>query len=49
MVIREYPEEIKKLMQIYEPFVKYCKLVDPTPEAVDAFEQVKKWSLEQGQ
>lgn len=49
MVIREYPEEIKKLMKIYEPYMVGCHLEDAPPEAVEAFEKVKKWAWEQGQ
>ena len=49
MVIREYPEEIKKLMEIYEPFIVNCKLVNPSPEALEAFEKVKEWSFAEGQ
>ena len=38
MVIREYPEEIRKLMEVYEP-----------TKVIEAFEKVKKWAWEQGQ
>ncbi len=49
MVIREYPEEIKELMKIYEPYMVGCHLEDAPSEAVEAFEKVKKWAWEQGQ
>ncbi|WP_182436961.1 hypothetical protein [Clostridium sp. OF09-36] len=49
MVINEYPEEIKKLMSIYEPYMVGCHLEDAPPEAVEALEKVKEWSWEQGQ
>ncbi len=45
----EIPEEIKEAEKIYKPYMKGAKLVNPTPEAKEAFEKVKKyyWSLEQ--
>lgn len=49
MVIREYPDDIKKLMDIYKPYIVGCHLENAPQEAVDAFEKVKKWSWEQGQ
>lgn len=52
MVIREYPEEIKKLMAIYEPYSNRIKdgvLKDAPPEAIEALEKVKKWIWEEGQ
>lgn len=49
MVIREYPEEIKELMKIYEAYMVGCHLEDAPSEAVEAFEKVKKWAWEQGQ
>lgn len=52
MVIREYPEEIKKAMAIYEPYanrIEDGKLTNAPQKAIDAFEKVKKWSWEQGQ
>ncbi len=49
MVIREYPKEIKELMNIYEPYVVGCHLEKAPPEAIEAFEKVKKWAWEQGQ
>jgi hypothetical protein len=45
-----YPKEIKKLMDIYEPYMEGCHLVEDAPqEAVEALEKVKKWAFEQGQ
>lgn len=49
LVIREYPKEIKELMDIYDPYVVDCELKDAPPEAVEAFEKVKEWSWEQWQ
>ena len=52
MVIYEYPEEIKKLLKICEPYeskVKNGELKNAPPEVVDAFEKTKKWFWEQGQ
>lgn len=52
MVIREYPEEIKKAMAIYEPYanrIEDGKLINVPQKVIDAFEKVKKWIWEQGQ
>lgn len=52
MVIREYPEEIKKYMAIYEPYsiqIYQGKLEGVPQEAIDAYNKVKKWAWEQGQ
>ncbi len=52
MVIREYPEEIKKMMEVYEPYANRIDdgvLEDAPPKAIEAFEKVKKWAWEQGQ
>ena len=49
MVIRDYPEEIKKLMEIYEPFIVNHELVNPSPEALEAFKKVQEWSFAEGQ
>ncbi len=52
MVIRAYPEEIKKLMEIYEPYVDRIhdgKLENAPEKVIEAFEKVKKWAWEQGQ
>lgn len=48
-MIIDYPEDIKKLMEIYEPYMVGCHLENATQEAVEAFEKVKKWAWEQGQ
>lgn len=52
MVIREYPEEIKKAMDAYEPYanrIKNGELTDAPPKVIEAFKKVKKWVWEQGQ
>ncbi len=52
MVIREYPKEIQKLMDVYEPYVHqlYHNETKNIPkEAIEAYEKVKKWIWEQGQ
>lgn len=43
MVFREYPDEIKKLIAAYEPYMVGCHLENAPPEAVEALEKVKKW------
>ena len=49
-MIEVCPEEIKKLKEVYEPYIVDCEIVeDAPPEAVEAFEKVKKWAWEQGQ
>lgn len=48
MVIREYPKEIKELMKIYEPYAHRIhdgKLENAPRKAIEAFEKVKKWSV----
>ena len=43
-----YPEEIKKLQSIYEPYMVNCKMRDDAPvEAVEAAEKFKEWVNEQ--
>ena len=52
MVIRDYPEEIKKLMAIYKLYrsrIENGVLKDAPPKVIEAFEKVKKWAWEQGQ
>ena len=52
MVIREYPEEIRKLMEVYEPYANRIyngKLENAPTKVIEAFEKVKKWAWEQGQ
>ena len=47
-MIIDYPEEIKKAMEIYEPYrlnIKDGELKD----AIDAFYKCKKWAWEQEQ
>ena len=45
----DYPDEIKELMAIYEPFIVDHKLTNPTPEAQEAYDKVKEWFLLMGQ
>lgn len=52
MVIREYPEEIEKCFEIFEPYsiqLSHGKLEDVPQEAIDAYNKAKKWAWEQGQ
>ena len=43
-----FPDEIKKLQSIYEPYMVNCKMRDDAPiEAVEAFEKFKEWVNEQ--
>ena len=43
-----YPEKIKKLKTIYEPYMIGAKLKDDAPiEAVEAAEKFKEWVNEQ--
>lgn len=43
-----YPEDIKELKKIYEPYIVNCKLREDAPQKViDAFNAVKKWVDEQ--
>ena len=43
-----YPDEIKELQKIYEPYMVGAKLKDDAPQkAIDAFEAVKDWVHEQ--
>lgn len=48
-MIIDYPDEIKELMKIYEPYMVGCHLENAPQEAVEAFEKVKRWVWEQGQ
>ena len=45
----DYPDEIKELMKIYEPFIVDHKLTNPTPEAQEAYDKVCEWFLLMGQ
>lgn len=52
MVLRDYPEEIKKLLKICEPYedrVKDGILTDAPAEVIKAFNKTKAWAWEQGQ
>ena len=43
-----YPEEIKKLQTIYEPYIVNGKFKEDAPqEAIDAFEKEQEWIHEQ--
>ena len=47
-----YPDEIEKLMKVYEPYedkVENGVLKDAPPEVIEAFEKTKKWAWEQEQ
>lgn len=44
-----FPENILKLIKVYEPFMINHELTNPTPEAKEAFETVKQWLLDEGQ
>ena len=44
------PEEIQKLIDIYEPYAVGGRLADNAPqEAIEALEKVKEWDFKQGQ
>nr|DAZ07849.1 MAG TPA: hypothetical protein [Caudoviricetes sp.] len=52
MVLREYPEDIKKLLKICEPYedkIEDGVLKDAPPEVIEAFEKTKEWAWEQEQ
>lgn len=49
MVIREYPEEIKELIKIFEPYMVGCHFENAPKEAIEAAEKFKKWAWKQGQ
>lgn len=43
-----FPEEIKKLEEIYGPYMINCKLKEDAPqEAIDAFKKEDEWIHEQ--
>ena len=47
MILR-YSEEVKKLQEIYRPYLDGCHLRDDAPaEAVEAFQKFKDWVNEQ--
>lgn len=48
-MLRELPKEIQELEKIYEPYIVGCHLENAPKEALEAFEKVKKWFIEQGQ
>lgn len=41
-----FPEEIEKLIAIYEPYMVGCHLENALQEAVEAYDKVKKWVWE---
>ncbi len=45
----KYPEEIQKLIDIFEPYMVGCHLENAPKEAIEAAEKFKKWAWEQGQ
>lgn len=52
MVIREYPEEIKKAFEKCKPYENRIKdgvLKDAPPDVIEAFELTKKWVWEMEQ
>lgn len=52
MVIRQYPDDIKKMIDMYQPYAEYIcdgELKEAPPEVIEAFNKVKKWIWEQGQ
>ncbi len=52
MVLRDYPDEIKKLMKICEPYedkIVDGMLKDAPSEVIEAFEKTKRWAWEQEQ
>ena len=52
MVIREYPENIKELMKIVEPYENRAKdgvLKDAPQEVIEAFEKIKESFYLEGQ
>ncbi len=48
-MVRSFPDEIEKMIETFEPFMDGDQLNNPTPEAEEAYEKVKKWAWEQGQ
>ena len=52
MVLREYPEDIKKLLKIcgpYEDKIENGVLKDAPLEVIEAFEKTKEWAWKQEQ
>lgn len=52
MVLRDYPEDIKELLKICEPYedkVENGELKNAPLEVIEAFEKTKKWAWEQEQ
>lgn len=52
MVYREFPEEIDKLFDIFNPYYEQIakgNLENVPKEAIDAYNKAKKWAWEQGQ
>ena len=45
----KYPEDIQKLIDIFEPYMVGCHLENAPKEAIEAAEKFKKWAWEQGQ
>lgn len=49
MVIREYPKEIKELIDTCEPYLVGCHLENAPPEVLKAEKELKEWFFSQGQ
>ena len=52
MKLIKYPDEIEKLMKVYEPYVNHIhdgKIENVPEEVSEAFEKVKAWAWEQEQ
>ena len=52
MKLIKYPDEIEKLMKVYEPYADHIndgKLENAPKEVIEAFEKVKAWAWEQEQ
>ena len=50
-MISRYPEEIEKLVKIFDPYGKKLyegKTENVLQEAIDAYKKVRKWAWEQG-
>lgn len=51
-MIREYPKEIQKCLEICEPYrwnIKDGEMLNAPQKVIDAFNKFKKWAWEQGQ
>ena len=48
-MITRYPEEIQKLIEVFDPYMVGCHLENAPKEATEAFEKFKKWMWEREQ